>query len=96
MAKKKLTAEQLEKKALSRAVMVQWVDACGWPNGWRDIREVHANACPEPINSIGYVLKDDKDMIVLVQSVGGGDVDNVIAIPKSWVLQVWEIEDNDE
>ena len=95
MAKKNSTPEQLAAAALARPVIVRWVDACGWPIGWRNIVDVHTNACPEPIESIGYVLKDDKEQLLLVQSIGGGDVDNVMSIPKSWVLEIWEIETNE-
>ena len=95
MAKKNRTPEQLAAAALARPVIVRWVDASGGPSGWTRIDYIHDKVGPEPVESIGYVLKDDKDQILLVQSIGGTDVDNVMAIPKTWVLGIWEI-DTDE
>ena len=81
-------------RTLRRAVFVEWMDAVGWHAGWIDLDQISERLSCTTILSVGYVLRENKDEIVLVQSVDTKNAtgDHVLAIPKNRVLKVWEID----
>jgi hypothetical protein len=71
-------------------VIVEWKDAYEMESGWQTIEEA-IKIRPPTIFSMGYVLKEEKEYIILAGDVGRkGDSDcgRVQVIPKSWVKRV--------
>ena len=59
------------KKDELQIVLIDWLDAMSDDNSWQELR---------PVTSVGYVIKEDKDSVILVSSFdeesqcGGGGV----------------------
>jgi hypothetical protein len=89
---KPTTAERM-KAAQKRAVFVTWVDSSG-AGHWMDADFAASKVRAGPIYTVGYVLREDDEEIVLVQSLDfdNDNVGHTLAIPKVAVLDVWEID----
>jgi hypothetical protein len=65
---------------------VEWIDSAG-TGSWRALKE-HAEAAPKLIRTIGWVLRDDADSLVIAQSIDDLNqeevpyADNSICIPR--------------
>lgn len=46
---------------------MEWIDAAGG-GGWKPLDDVLEEAVVDPCRSVGYLLRDDDDAIVLAQS----------------------------
>ena len=66
---------------------VEWVDTCSH-SGWQDPDFVLSEAAPVRVASMGYVVKKDKDAIVLVQTIGPQMMAEAMAIPMAIVKRV--------
>lgn len=68
-----------------RPALVYWIDACDAPTEWADAAKVAASR-PVRCQSVGFVLVDDDERVVLTTSVTeDGDAANGIVIPTACV-----------
>lgn len=78
-----------------KLVLVEWQDAAGGVlSGWRSLSDIKKKARAEPAKSVGWLITDNDDVIVVCPHlVGDGepDGDGEITIPKSWVSKITEI-----
>jgi aryl-phospho-beta-D-glucosidase BglC (GH1 family) len=77
-----------------RMVWVKWIDAVVetnehwiWRNSWRP-RDAGGLEC----HSIGYLIHDDEQSVVLAQSINDGAMDNLITLPRGMVLEMKELK----
>jgi hypothetical protein len=71
---------------LGRALDVTWKDHAGQPWGWAPPAE-YAGAKLGLCRSIGYVLQEDRDCVVLMQSQSAnGTVDQSLTIAKRLIV----------
>lgn len=71
--------------------LIRWTDASG-SAGWSKRTEVEEEMHTHPCESVGFVLRDDEEGVLLYQSTDHqeGDrehVDNMMAIPRSCILE---------
>ena len=74
-----------------RRVEILWVDSRTIFDGWtmlEDIEEIPSEQLV--IHSVGYVFKEDDEMVVLVQSKGEDQVLGGIGIPRRAILTTTE------
>lgn len=71
-------------------VIVTWVDAAT-DNGWTDTDEAHDFVPPECL-TIGYLVADKPDHLVLAQTHGGNEMGNRWTIPRGMVSAVRILE----
>jgi hypothetical protein len=67
-------------------VIVTWVDAAT-ENGWTDTDEAHDFVPPQCL-TLGYLVADKPDHLVLAQSHGGDEMGNRWTIPRGMVRDV--------
>ena len=81
----------LKRMPLRRIIRVDWEDSAsggGW-NRLDDFKDRHGTLSCQ---SVGYVAKSDKDVVMLVQSVcENGDVNDSISIPRKCIKRVRRI-----
>lgn len=73
---------------------IEWEDACGVTSEWEEPGDVTLTTVP--VVSIGWLISEDNDVLVIASHVGrdSGDKETVIgcfAIPRSQVRSFWEI-----
>jgi hypothetical protein len=66
---------------------VEWEDSTVWHRGWEPIEDVLNERDVVRCLSVGFVLADDKQGIVLGASVHGGEVAGVTMIPKGQIIR---------
>lgn len=67
-------------------VEVHWVDANSH-GGWATLKQYHDEKGVSEIESIGYLTKNNKQEVQLVQSRSkNGNVADSITIPKAWII----------
>lgn len=86
------TPAEIFDAAKRRAVFVRWIDSCG-SGGWRAVEpmyQMHAST----VDSVGYVLREDEEEIVIAQSLDpdNDSVDNCLTIPRVGIVDIWEID----
>ena len=75
------------KLPLTKVVEVKWRDACTM-GGWR-AADHYLNPDPMPVTTVGYLLKDTKSAVTIVQSQSSdGDFNDCITVPKDWVVSI--------
>jgi len=52
------------KKALEEKVEIEWIDAYEMESGWHDLEDAE-KITPPTVFSLGYVVKDTKEFIIL-------------------------------
>ena len=68
-------------------VLVDWKDAMGGTrSGWRPIDTMHAPTAD--CQSVGWVVENTAEKIVVVPHKAGDEGDGEIAIPKDWVQKI--------
>ncbi len=67
-----------------RKVHVVWMDAAT-NHGWESAEEAVDGGAAHECESVGYLLRQTKEEIVLVQTIGGSDVNGRITIPRPWI-----------
>lgn len=72
-----------------KLVHVVWVDAAV-SNTWRS-QETAAKDLPHECRSVGYVLKNDDQCIVIAPHVSGEECNGDIVIPRVWVKSIVEL-----
>jgi len=78
------------KKALEEKVEIEWIDAYEMESGWHDLEDAE-KITPLTVFSLGYVVKDTKEFIIISADIGRkGDSDcgRVQVIPKPWVKKI--------
>ena len=75
----KKTAKAVDSKNI---IMIEWADAYA-SNGWME--QTTPDDGVAPCSSVGRVVFEDKDQIVLAATWSGDHHNQRIAIPKSWV-----------
>ena len=71
-----------------RPALVKWLDACDAAPEWTDAHKVAASR-PVACQSVGFLLTEDDDRVVLTTSVTeDGDAANGIVIPTSCVVEL--------
>jgi hypothetical protein len=78
------------KKALEEKVEIEWIDAYEMESGWHDLEDAE-KITPPTVFSLGYVVKDTKEFIILSADKGRkGDSDcgRVQVIPKPWIKKI--------
>lgn len=67
-------------------VEIHWKDAAG-DSGWRDEKEMTTR--PPDVWTVGYVLKNGRKALTVVQSTGrDGTVDHSMCIPRAMIVEV--------
>ena len=70
---------------------IKWLDAYEMESGWQTLEDALKITPPE-VSSVGYVLKETKEYIILAADIGSDKMDNdvgrVTVIPGQWVLEV--------
>ena len=71
-------------------VMVHWIDAECSSDGWQH-KEDFDKWADEPLRSVqtvGWLMRDTDDRVVVMSSMGGDDMGEAHKIPKSWVIKI--------
>jgi len=68
-SKRKRNGEKTETISWGEIVVIEWVDAYEESAGWHSIEDA-LKMRPKPVNSLGYILKETEDYIILA-----GDLD---------------------
>jgi hypothetical protein len=78
---------------ITKIVQVEWVDSTH-VHGWRPLDEAREDdeASDMLCRSVGYLLRDEPDFLVLVQSAAVTHVDARLQIPRVSIRQVHELE----
>ena len=74
-------------KARNQPVKVVWHDAVNG-QGWEGLDRIVAEAVPEKIESVGFLVYADKQRIVLTTSIGGDEGLGWTVIPAPWIVEV--------
>lgn len=71
---------------MKKLMIVEWVDAHG-AHGWMNLGEqMELELEPMKCKSVGFLYKEEKDYITLVQSTTGDlHINGYITIPKGWI-----------
>ena len=73
----------------SQLYEVRWLDAYEMESGWLDLEDALKIKPPE-VRSVGYVLKETKEYIILAADIGSDkidqDVGRVTVIPGQWIV----------
>jgi len=67
-------------------VLCEWLDAHA-SNTWENHAEA-AKSEPVAVCSAGKLIRDDDTCMIVAGTWGGDDVNNVITVPKSWIVKV--------
>lgn len=68
-------------------VEVTWQDAAALNGPWDDLDAVLKDRALVLVHSIGYVLADDRRVLVLARSIHGSRVGGVAIIPKRAIVK---------
>ncbi len=71
-------------------VMVHWIDAECSSDGWQD-KEDFDKWADEPlraVQTVGWLMRDTDDRVVVMSSMGGPDMGEAHKIPKSWIIKI--------
>ena len=75
----------------SQLYEVKWLDAYEMESGWQNLEDAIKIKPPE-ISSVGYVLKETQEYIILAADIGSDKMDNdvgrVTVIPGQWILEI--------
>jgi hypothetical protein len=76
-----------QRKVKLPPITVYWIDSCGPPDIWMDMREVTVMHCPQ-VKTRGYVLKETKRAVWIAGTVTEhGQVGGVVIIPQVAILK---------
>ena len=78
----------IEINKLMQIIYLEWVDAMS-RDAWLDIEEVEkwADEKAVSIKTIGFLLKENKDFITVIQNYNIDSCSMVMKIPKAWILK---------
>jgi hypothetical protein len=70
---------------------IKWLDAYEMESGWQTLEDALKITPPE-VSSVGYVLKETKEYIILAADIGSDKMDNdvgrVTVIPGQWIVEI--------
>ena len=73
----------------SKLYVIRWLDAYEMESGWLDLEDALKIKPPE-VRSVGYVLKETKEYIILAADIGSNQIDKdvgrVTVIPGQWIV----------
>jgi hypothetical protein len=78
------------KKSLEDKVEIEWIDAYEMESGWHDLEDAE-KITPPTVFSMGYMVKDTKEYIIICADKGRkGDSDcgRIQVIPKPWIKKI--------
>lgn len=70
-------------------VEVVWQDAECNPT-WTSIEKIKEGKLPI-IRTIGFLLHEDDEKLIVASTIGGDEVNATMMIPADWVTKVWYI-----
>jgi hypothetical protein len=75
-----------------RLILVSWIDPTSGTHGWKSRADVE-KLRPWHVQSVGWVLVDDGETLIIVSTISNsdGDVDGEVAIPRSCVTSITEL-----
>lgn len=74
-------------------VMVEWLDSASLTGGvWRDTNDV-ADLKPTRMRSVGWVLREDGESIVLIGHIASHQVSGDLVIPKTCIKRRYKLAD---
>ena len=79
-------------KQTRKRLEVHWTDSQISRDGWESIKGILARRDTVRCQSVGYVLADDKDGVVLAGSLNAGNAVGVITIPASQIVKRRELQ----
>ena len=86
---------QLEANPRSKQYEVRWLDAYEMESGRHSLKDAMKTTPPEVL-SVGYVLKETKEYILLAADMGSDkmdqDVGRVTVIPGQWIVDKKEVK----
>ena len=75
-----------------KLVLIRWDDSSFSHGGWVDEDELKTLNVSRGV-SVGFVIEETKDKIVLVQNIGESKQRaSAIAIPKSCIKRIWKLK----
>lgn len=85
----------MDNKRVYKKVHLKWFDHCSY-SGWHDIEEIeHPKSGPQlaVIESIGYLVCEDKDKIIISANMGSDDsFGDILVIIKKAIIQRKELK----
>ena len=86
---------QSETSSRPKLYEVRWLDAYEMESGWHSIEDALKITPPE-VCSVGYVLKETEEYILLAADIGSDKMDNdvgrVQVIPGQWIVDKKEVK----
>lgn len=81
-----------EKLETPKLVYVEWLDAYTQAAGWKNIKKLRKQK-PVLVRSVGYLVKDDPDFIIVAGTYveEDGDCDGDVTIPRGMIKMVKDI-----
>jgi len=70
-----------------RLVLVHWVDSCSPSRKWQDPSEAKTYKRDEA-ETVGWLLRKDKDTVLLASSMSSEQIGDLTAIPTGAVLSI--------
>lgn len=83
-----MTAEWMPDTQNAWRVEVHWEDSTIPHRGWREVKEILADRKAVRCMSVGFVLADDEQGMVLTNSIHGSEAAGVVMIPRSAIRKV--------
>lgn len=90
---KQRSGEQFQIDSRSKLYEVTWLDAYEHYAGWHSLKDAK-KIRPKKVSSVGYVLEENKEYIILAADMGldkDTDVGRLTVIPGQWLLSKKEI-----
>ena len=86
---KQRNSGQSEVDPRSKLYEIKWLDAYEMESGWLDLEDALKIKPPE-VRSVGYVLKETEEYIILAGDLGSDQIDKdvgrVTVIPGQWIV----------
>ena len=86
---KQRDGRQLKANSRGQLYEVRWLDAYEMESGWHSLKDAMKTTPPEVL-SVGYVLKETKEYLLLAADIGSDKMDNdvgrVTVIPGQWIV----------
>lgn len=75
-----------------KIVEVHWVDPNSIFHQWTNVDDITGDDLkPKPCRNVGYVYRDDPDVLVLVASDGGDELGDGMVLPRGCIVSVTEL-----
>lgn len=78
-------------------ILIEWLDpASAMDSGWKDIEELKEQARPVMMKSVGWVLDETEEYLLLAAHIGSDQCDGDLVVPRSCVVRVEILRDGGE